>query len=184
MGGGEPPSSTAPPDIVAQLNVNASESISLAQLELGRRWVCVNREQCMGSKRKGVFSANDLMTNSPDHFVGPHTAVEAARTINSVRNLCCNTFYPYIVFWLFNDSNIRKPTVFCWTFLVSIYYYLYTFMHLVHQRQQLFSGIILMVFPFSISLIPIYSAVFDYDAQHIISFSTQKVPWIIECTQM
>lgn len=33
----EPPFSTAPADIVAQLNVNASESISLAQLELRRR---------------------------------------------------------------------------------------------------------------------------------------------------
>lgn len=33
----EPPFSTAPTDIVAQLNVNASESISLAQLELRRR---------------------------------------------------------------------------------------------------------------------------------------------------
>lgn len=31
------PFSTASPDIVAQLNVNASKSISLAQLELGRR---------------------------------------------------------------------------------------------------------------------------------------------------
>lgn len=70
---GEPPFSTAPPDIVAQLNVNASESISLAQLELGRRRVCVNRQQCISSKRKGVSSANDLMTNSPAHFVGPHT---------------------------------------------------------------------------------------------------------------
>lgn len=47
------PFSTAPPDIVAQLNVNASESISLAQPELGRRWVCVNRQQCISSKRKG-----------------------------------------------------------------------------------------------------------------------------------
>lgn len=34
---GESPSfSTAPPDILPQLNVNASESISLAQLELRR----------------------------------------------------------------------------------------------------------------------------------------------------
>lgn len=69
----EPPFSTAPPDIVAQLNVNASESISLAQLELRRRWVCMNRQQCISSKTKGVFNANDLITNSTAHFVGPET---------------------------------------------------------------------------------------------------------------
>lgn len=70
---GAPFFSIAPPDIVAQLNVNASESISLAQLELRRRWDCVNRQQCISFKRKGVFSANDLITNSPAHFVEPHT---------------------------------------------------------------------------------------------------------------
>lgn len=69
----EPPFSTAPADIVAQLNVNASESISLAQLELRRRWVCMNGQQCISSKTKGVFNANDLITNSTAHFVGPET---------------------------------------------------------------------------------------------------------------
>lgn len=75
--------STAPPDIVAQLNVNASESISLAQLDLWRRWVCVNRQHCISSERKGVSRANDLITNSPAHFVEPHTlgiAVEFCHT--------------------------------------------------------------------------------------------------------
>lgn len=43
---GEPSLSTAPPDIRAQLNVNALESISLAQLELRgemslREWTAV-----------------------------------------------------------------------------------------------------------------------------------------------
>ena len=69
----EPPFfSAAPPDIVAQLNVNASESISAAQPELRRRWGCVNRERCISSERKGVSTANDLITNSPAHFVEPH----------------------------------------------------------------------------------------------------------------
>lgn len=47
----------------------------------------MNRVQCTGSERKGVSSANDLMTNSPDLFVETHTALDAARTLNTLRTL-------------------------------------------------------------------------------------------------
>lgn len=33
----------------------------------------MNRQQCISFKSKGVSSANDLITNSPAHFVEPHT---------------------------------------------------------------------------------------------------------------
>lgn len=88
---GEPPFSTHPPDIVAQLNVNASESISLAQPELRRRWVCVSKKQCISSKRKGVFNANDLITNSPAHYVGPKTLRMAVDLFFSTINTCNTT---------------------------------------------------------------------------------------------
>lgn len=70
-----PPAPTlfSPPDIVARLNVNASEGISLAQPGLTRRWVRVNGQRCMGSKLKGVSSANDLMTSALAHSVGAPT---------------------------------------------------------------------------------------------------------------